>query len=105
MLDYINHWHALSHECNDRLSKASVVEMCTQGMAWDLLYVLQMSKPLTFQELATKAHDMKFTIANHRGTLFSVVESKNDKAKFKKNIVFSTSSIKKAMTISKAELV
>ena len=37
------------------------MEMCTQGMAWDLLYVLQMSKPWTFQELATKAHDMDTT--------------------------------------------
>jgi len=40
VLDYINHWHALGLECKDRLSEASVVEMCTQGMAWDLLYVL-----------------------------------------------------------------
>ena len=48
MLDYINCCHALSVECKNRLSEASDVEMYTQGMAWDLLYVLQMSKPLTF---------------------------------------------------------
>ena len=40
VLDYINHWRALSLECKDRLSEASTVEMCTQGMAWDLPYVL-----------------------------------------------------------------
>jgi len=49
MLEYVNRWCALNHECKDRLFKASVVEMCTEGMSWDLLYVLQMSKPRTFQ--------------------------------------------------------
>jgi len=33
VLDYINRWRALSLECKDRLSEASTVEMCTQGMA------------------------------------------------------------------------
>jgi len=49
---------ALNLECKDRLSKASTVEKCTQGMAWDLLYVLQMGKPRTFQELVTKEQHM-----------------------------------------------
>jgi len=40
MFDYINRWRALSLGCKDRLSKACAVEMCTQGMALDLLYVL-----------------------------------------------------------------
>jgi len=40
VLDYINRWRALSLECKDRLSEASAMEMCTQGMAWDLLYVI-----------------------------------------------------------------
>ena len=31
---------ALSLECKEGLSEASDVEMCTQGMAWDLPYVL-----------------------------------------------------------------
>jgi len=39
-LDNINCWYALSLDCKDRLSKTSGVEMCTQGMWWDLLYVL-----------------------------------------------------------------
>jgi len=33
----------------------------------------------TFQELATKAHDMKVIIANCRGSSFSVAESKKEK--------------------------
>ena len=62
-----------------------------------------MSKPQTIQELATKAHDIKVTIANHRDSFFSVIESKKDRAEFRKNVKFSKSSTKEAMTISKAE--
>ena len=62
--------------------------MCTQGMAWDLLYVVQMSKPQTFQEFATKAHDMEVTIATRHGNSFSFAEPKKDKAEFKRNVNF-----------------
>jgi len=48
VIDYINRWRYLSLECKDRLSEASTVEMCAQGMEWDLLYVLQISRPMTF---------------------------------------------------------
>ena len=81
------------------------MEMCTHGMAWDLLYVPQMSKHQTVQELATEAHDMEVTIANHCDNSFSVAESKKDSAKFRKNAKFSTSSTKEAITTSKVELV
>ena len=37
--------------------------MCTQVMDWDIIYALQVNKSKTFQELATQAHDMEFTIA------------------------------------------
>ena len=85
VLDYINRWRSLSLECKDRLTEASAVEMCAQGMEWDLLYVLQMSKPRTFQELATKAHDMEMTIANRRGKSSSSYEIKKDKGETKKS--------------------
>jgi len=48
VLDYINRWRSLSLECKDCLFEAFAVEMCAQGMEWDLSYVLQMSKPRTF---------------------------------------------------------
>ena len=45
MLDNINSWRLLSLKHKDQLSETSAVEKCTQGTAWDLLYVLQMTKP------------------------------------------------------------
>ena len=57
-------------------------------MEWDLLYILQMRKPRAFQELATKAHDMEVTIANHSGNSFYATELKKDKVEFKKNVKF-----------------
>jgi len=58
--------------------------MCAQGIEWDLLYVLQMSKARIFQELATKAHDMEMTIANYRGKSSSLPDSRKDEGEFKK---------------------
>ena len=65
VVDYINRWRSLSLDCKDRLSEVSTVEMCIQGKHWGLLYILQGIRPYTFEELATRAHDMKLSIANH----------------------------------------
>lgn len=77
--------------------------MLTQGMHWDLLYVLQMSKPRTFQELATKAHDMKVTVANRRGNSSYPTELKKDKVEFKENVKFSKSTTEEAMSTSTSQ--
>lgn len=103
VLDYISRWRSLSLECKDRLTEASVIEMCAQGMEWDLLYVLQMCKPRTFQELATKAHDMEMTIASRRGKSSSLPDSRKDKGEFKKNPKSSKSSNKESMAASTGE--
>jgi len=100
VLDYINRWRSLILECKDRLTEASAVEMCTQGMEWNLLYVLQMSKPRTFQELATKAHDMEMTIANRRSKSSSSYEIKKDKGKTKKSSKPFMASVKETMVTS-----
>jgi len=55
-----------------------------------------MSKPGTFQDLATNAHDIKVTIANSCGSSFSVAEFEKDYVEVKKNVKFSKNSTKVA---------
>ena len=54
-----------SLDCKDQLSEIYAVEICIQGMHWGLVYILQVIKPRTFEELATRAHDMKLSIEIH----------------------------------------
>jgi len=103
VLDYINRWRSLSLECKDRLSEASAIEMCARDMEWDPLYVLQMSKPMTFQELVTKAYDMETTIANRRCTPSSSYEFKKDKGDSKKSYKPPKASTNETMTICTEE--
>ncbi|KAA0046413.1 retrotransposon gag protein [Cucumis melo var. makuwa] len=79
IIDYINRWRALSLDCKDKLTELSAVEMCTQGMHWELLYILQGIKPRTFEELATRAHDMESSIANRGAKDFLVQRTRSDK--------------------------
>ena len=65
VVDYIHRWRSLSLDCKDRLSEISAIEMCIQGMHWGLLYILQGIKPRTFEELATRVHDMELSIFSY----------------------------------------
>ncbi|KAM1773934.1 hypothetical protein ACFX12_043368 [Malus domestica] len=78
VMDYINRWRNLSLDCKDRLSEISSIEMCIQGMQWGLQYILQGIKPRTFEELATRAHDMELSIAHH-GKKEPITDFKKDK--------------------------
>ena len=64
-----------------------------------------MCKPQTFQEMATKAHDMEVMIANHHRTSFGFVKSRKDKAEFKRNVEFSKNCTKEVMSVFEAKLV
>jgi len=100
VLDYINCWCSLSLKCKDSLSEPSAVEMCAQGIERDLLYILQMSKLRTFQELATKAHNMEMTIANCCGKASPSFEARKQKSDLKKNTKCSKSSSKESMLVT-----
>ncbi|KAM2003997.1 hypothetical protein ACFX15_027502 [Malus domestica] len=99
VIDYINRWRTLSLDCKDRLSETSSIKMCIQGMQWGLQYILQGIKPRTFEELATRAHDMELSIA-HYGKKEPIADYKNDKV-LETNVEKATwKSTKEAMTVN-----
>ncbi|KAL0442111.1 UNVERIFIED_CONTAM: hypothetical protein Sradi_0150000 [Sesamum radiatum] len=77
VVDYINRWRNLSLNCKDRLSEASAIEMCIQGMHWELCYILQAIKPKTFEELTTRAHGIE-TSFNCKEDEYSVDPNDDD---------------------------
>ncbi|KAM2293182.1 hypothetical protein EV2_028725 [Malus domestica] len=99
VIDYINRWRTLSLDCKDRLSETSSIEMCVQGMQWGLQYILQGIKPRTFEELATRAHDMELSIA-HRGKKEPIADYKNNKVLETKVEKATWKSTKEAMTVN-----
>ncbi|WMV49519.1 hypothetical protein MTR67_042904 [Solanum verrucosum] len=62
VFDFINCWRSLSLNCKYYLSETSSIKMCIKGMNWGLHYILQGLKPNTFEELATRAHDMELSL-------------------------------------------
>ncbi|KAM2144280.1 hypothetical protein ACFX1R_047981 [Malus domestica] len=101
VIDYINRWRTLSLDCKDRLSETSSIEMCIQGMQWGLQYILQGIKPRTFEELATRAHDMELSIAHH-GKKEPIADYKNDKVLGTKVEKAAWKPTKEAMTVNTA---
>ncbi|KAM1420272.1 hypothetical protein ACFX13_002690 [Malus domestica] len=99
VIDYINRWRTLSLDCKDRLSETSSIEMCIQGMQWGLQYILQGIKPQTFEELATRAHDMELSIAHH-GKKEPIADYKNDKVLGTKVEKATWKPTKEAMTVN-----
>ncbi|KAL0362103.1 UNVERIFIED_CONTAM: hypothetical protein Scaly_1165500 [Sesamum calycinum] len=55
-------WRNLRLNCKDKLSEASDIEMCIQDMHLGLVYILQGILSKSFEELATRAHDMELSI-------------------------------------------
>ncbi|KAL0418961.1 UNVERIFIED_CONTAM: hypothetical protein Sradi_1309600 [Sesamum radiatum] len=81
VVDYINRWRNLSFNCKDRLSEASVIEICIQGMHWGFRYILQEILPNSFEELVTRSHDMELSITTSGAKRPSVQEPDRIKEK------------------------
>jgi hypothetical protein len=100
VVDYINRWRSLSLDCKDRLSETSRVKMCVQGMHWGLLYILQGIKPCTFEELATRAHDMELSLASRGEKNLPIVEHRKERKDVKKGDKSSKPMIKESMAVA-----
>ncbi|KAA0032132.1 retrotransposon gag protein [Cucumis melo var. makuwa] len=78
--------------------------MCTQGMHWGLLYILQGIKPRTFEELATRAYNMELSIASRGSKDFPIYEVKKDRKETKGAEKVVKSTVKESIVVNTTPL-
>ncbi|KAH0706560.1 hypothetical protein KY285_011082 [Solanum tuberosum] len=78
VVDFINCCRSFRLNFKGRLSETYSIEMCIQGMNWGVHYILQGLKPNTFEELATRAHDMKLSMTLREDQHFPIYEPHDD---------------------------
>ncbi|KAK1616645.1 hypothetical protein QYE76_022162 [Lolium multiflorum] len=57
--DFINRWRNLSLHCPQPITEPEAVRMCTNNLLSDVAVQLQGVRPITFEELASKATDIE----------------------------------------------
>jgi hypothetical protein len=57
--DFINRWRNLSLHCSQPITEPEVVRMCMNNLSPDMAIYLQGVRPISFEELASKATDIE----------------------------------------------